>query len=186
MNYSSGTFIMNNIPKVSEVKLHCIVCGCEIEVLDCRDCNDDLVTSTMLDNGLCGEISAGYGSSFDTLGFIISICDNCIIKSLEKRRLIWHYDMEQIIDYKSTGQVDNLIKGVKEHKKRQIELLYQCYRLDRLIGENENWGYYCLGHDLAAIIYKDNNARDYLIEKIKGTEFETFKLELMEYNNQSE
>lgn len=63
-------------------KVQCFCCGKEINIID----KNDPIQDSDIDGGIIELIHPGYSSRYDNMRFIITICDDCLLKN--KDRLI--------------------------------------------------------------------------------------------------
>lgn len=75
------------------------------------------INSQMIDDGIIGTITAGYGSKHDTNEFIIAICDDCIKENLEDGTLLYYGNYMANSDDKYV--VESREKSKKIYKRRK-------------------------------------------------------------------
>lgn len=82
------------------VQLNCIVCGKELHAL--KTSNKMIIGSEigtgMFDDCIVDKISANYGSIYDSDVFAIGICDDCVVKAQDEKKLVYLYNYMGIED----------------------------------------------------------------------------------------
>lgn len=75
-------------------KLFCICCNktIDLEEFNGHELYGHEIKSCMSPSSVVDEMVAGFGSRFDTSGFAIAICDDCMQKALNEKRAVKIYD----------------------------------------------------------------------------------------------
>lgn len=83
-----------HVPLANELEFKCICCGKKLEIDDTFEnrtiCEAD---KESFDYASCHIITPGYGSRYDMVEFLIGICDDCICKAVEDKRIPWKFNL---------------------------------------------------------------------------------------------
>jgi hypothetical protein len=83
----------DNNDQVLRDSLPCICCGKELR----QSLNEEKISVRSIDvnpfnDGMAGRISCGYGSNKDCNVYMIAVCDECIDKKIDEKRLVFSYN----------------------------------------------------------------------------------------------
>lgn len=79
--------------------IKCLLCSKSIEPLrkeedykiNCRECGHEKHNETQnvsCKDAITAKVHAGYGSDYDTLSFLLAVCDDCLEQALKGNRIV--------------------------------------------------------------------------------------------------
>ena len=91
--------LFNNPPqredKGKDIPVHslpCVGCGKDVHPENRSSVPRSEINHVGWDWAVAGIISGGYGSRYDTVGFAICICDECIDRAMSEKKLVKVYE----------------------------------------------------------------------------------------------